>query len=300
MPKARLVDLTAVAICTLSWGTTWFAITFQLGTVDPVISLVYRFGLAATLLFAWCALRTISIRLAPAQHASACGMGLFTFSINYAFVYLAETHLTSAVVAVMFAMLSLVNLIVFRLLLGQRAPPRAWSAAALGAIGVGVFSWSEIIGAPLSASTRTGLAMACIAVLCAAIGNVWAHRRAAEAAPLASLTAWAMSYGTVFLALFALVTRRAWVFETSLKYVGSLIYLAVIGSVVAFLFYYALARRRGYAAASYVSALVPILAMTVSSVFEGKSWSAIAILGVACALLGQWLFISEAPRAEAL
>jgi drug/metabolite transporter (DMT)-like permease len=299
MPKARLVDLTAIAICTLSWGTTWFAITFQLGSVDPVISLVYRFGLAALLLFGWCALRAIPIRLTPPQHTSACGMGLFTFSINYTFVYLAETHLVSAVVAVTFAMLSLVNLVVFRLLLGQRAPLRAWSAAILGTIGVAIFSWGEIIGAPLSASTRTGLAMACVAVLCAAIGNVWAHRRAAEAAPLAALTAWAMGYGTVFLTLFALVTQRPWTFEASVKYAGSLVYLAVIGSVVAFLFYYALARRRGYAAASYVSALVPILAMTVSSVFEGKSWSAIAIIGVACALLGQWLFISGAPRAPA-
>jgi drug/metabolite transporter (DMT)-like permease len=299
MPKSRVVDLTAIAICTLSWGTTWFAITFQLGVVDPVVSVAYRFALAAALLFAWCSLRSIPIRLVPAQHVSACGMGLFTFGINYPLVYFAEEHLASAVVAVMFAMLSLVNLAVFRVLLGQRATLRAWCAASLGAIGVAIFSWGEITAAHLNLSTRIGLAMACLSVLCAAIGNVWAHRRAAEAAPVASLTAWAMGYGVLFLVVFASATGRPWQLEFTSRYVVSLIYLAVVGSVIAFLFYYGLARRRGYAVASYVSALVPILAMTVSSLFEGKSWSTIAIAGVVCALFGQYLFIAGAEPSAA-
>jgi drug/metabolite transporter (DMT)-like permease len=296
MSRSRLADLTAVTICTLSWGTTWYAITFQLGTVDPVISLIYRFSLAAALLFLWCALRAIPTRLSAAQHAAACGMGLFTFSINYTFVYLAETRITSAVVAVMFALLSLVNLTVFRIVLGQRAPLRAWAAASLGAIGVAILSWSELISAHLNEQARMGFAMACVSIVCASLGNVCAHRRAAENAPLASLSAWAMLYGTAFLALYALLTQRAWLFESNARYIGSLIYLAVVGSVVAFLFYYGLARRRGYSAASYVTALTPIVAMTMSSVFEGKRWGAVAIVGVACALLGQWLFITGTAR----
>src|ERR1700683_1713178 len=296
MSRPRLIDLTAVVICTLSWGTTWYAITFQLGTVDPVISLVYRFSLAAALLFAWCALRAIPTRLSGAQHAAACGMGLFTFSINYTFVYLAETRITSAVVAVMFAMLSLVNLAVFRILLGQRAPLRAWAAASLGASGVAILSWSEITSAHLNAQARMGFAMASVSIVCAALGNVCAHRRAAESAPVASLTAWAMLYGTALLALYALVTQRLWLFAANLRYIASLVYLSVVGSVIAFLFFYGLARRRGYSAASYITALVPIVAMSVSSVFEGKTWSAIAIVGVALALLGQWLFIPGTAR----
>lgn len=299
MPRPRLLDLTAVTICTLAWGTTWFAITFQLGVVDPVISLAYRFALAAAMLFGWCALRAIPMRLTTSQHAAACGMGLFTFSVNYTFVYLAETRITSAVVAVMFALLSLVNLVVFRILLGQRAPLRAWTAASLGALGVAVLSWSEIVGAHLDERARAGFAMACVSIVCASIGNVFAHRRSAEEAPVASLTAWAMLYGTVFLSFYALATQRPWIFEASVRYVGSLIYLAIIGSVVAFLFFYALARRRGYSAASYVTALTPIVAMTVSSVFEGKIWSPTAMIGVACALLGQWLFITGTARTPA-
>ena len=110
----RWGDLAAIGICTLAWGTTWYAITHQLGVVDPVVSITYRFALAAGLLFAWCALRRESMALTPAQHMAAFGVGLFTFAIDYPLVYWAEERVTSAVVAVVFAALAFVNLVTFR------------------------------------------------------------------------------------------------------------------------------------------------------------------------------------------
>jgi drug/metabolite transporter (DMT)-like permease len=291
VPRSRLLDFVAIVVCTLAWGTTWFAITFQLGSVDPVVSLAYRFALATLLLFGWCRLRGIALHLTAAQHIAACGVGLFTFTIDYTFIYLAEMRISSAVVAVMFATLALVNLAVFRIVLRQRAPLRAWSAAALGAAGVAVLSWSEIASAPLSVRARAGLAMAFIAVVSAAIGNVWARRAESAGASVASLTLWSMGYGALLLALFALATARAWVFELSFAYVASLAYLAIFGSVVAFLFYYGLARRRGYATAAYIAALTPAVAMLMSTLFEGKTWNALAGSGLALVLVGQWLLL---------
>jgi drug/metabolite transporter (DMT)-like permease len=290
-PRPRFLDLTAIAVCTLAWGTTWYVITFQLGVVDPVISLTYRFALATLLLFGWCALRGLSLRLTVAQHAAACGVGLFTFGIDYTFIYMAEARITSAVVAVLFAMLSLVNLVVFRIVFAQRAPLRAWFAAGLGGAGVAMLSWGEIATAHLDARARGGFGMACIAMLAASVGNAFAHRGELKGAPVAGLTAWSLVYGTLALALFALVTDRPWIFDPSAAYIGSLVYLAIFGSVVAFLFYYGLAYRRGYAAAAYVSALTPVLAMTVSSIFEGKSWGAMALGGIVLVLCGQWLLL---------
>ena len=291
MPRPRFLDFIAIAICTLAWGTTWFAITFQLGSVDPVVSLVYRFALATLLLVGWCRLRDLTLRLTAAQHIAACGIGLFTFTIDYTFIYLAETRISSAVVAVMFATLALVNLAVFRLVFAQRAPLRAWAAAALGAAGVAVLSWSEIVSAQLSERARSGIGMAFIAVLSAAVGNVFARRGETAGASVAALTTWSVVYGTLLLSLYALATGRPWIFESSFAYVASLVYLAVIGSVVAFLFYYGLARRRGYATAAYVAALTPAVAMVMSSLFEGKTWSAMAVSGLALVLLGQWLLL---------
>jgi len=289
--KRRFLDLTAIAICTLAWGSTWFVITLQFGVVDPVVSLVYRFALATLVLFGWCAARGLSLRLSIAQHSAACGIGLFTFSIDYAFIYWAETRISSAVVAVMFATLALVNLTVFRVVFGQRAPLRAWVAAGLGAVGVALLSWSEVVHAHLDARARGGFGMTCIAILGASLGNVFARRGEAAGATVAGLTAWAMAYGTLFLALFALATHRPWLFEPTLAYIASLLYLALVGSVVAFLFYYGLARRLGYSAASYVNALTPVVAMTASSLFEGKSWSAMALGAIALVLLGQWMLM---------
>ena len=95
VPRPRFVDLTAVAICTLAWGTTWFVITFQLGVVDPVVSLAYRFALATALLFGWCAVRGLPLRLSVAQHTAARGIGLFTFAIDCTCVYLAEARIST-------------------------------------------------------------------------------------------------------------------------------------------------------------------------------------------------------------
>jgi drug/metabolite transporter (DMT)-like permease len=140
----RPADLASIAFCSLTWGTTWFVITLQLGTVPPVVSVVYRFALAAMLLFGWLILRGEPIRLNRAQHVAAAGQGLFTFALDYSLVYLAEERVASAVVAVMFAGLAFANLVLFRAILGQKAGRGAWIGAALGVAGVAVMSAAEL------------------------------------------------------------------------------------------------------------------------------------------------------------
>jgi drug/metabolite transporter (DMT)-like permease len=291
VPKSRYLDLAAIAICTVAWGTTWYAITLQLGYVDPVVSLAYRFAIAAVVLFAWCGIRREPLRMTVTQHWSACGIGFFTFTVDYTFIYLAEGRISSAVVAVTFAAMSLVNLIAFRIVYKQRAALTAWIAAGLGVAGVALLCWSEIASTHLGTQAGIGFGMACMAILTAAIGNLCARRGEIAGAPVAALTVWAMVYGTMFLSLYALLTGRAWLFEMSFAYVASLVYLAIVGSVVAFLFYYGLARRRGYASAAYITALTPPVAMGVSTVFEGKRWGALAFAGLSLVLFGQWLLL---------
>ncbi len=284
-------DLAAIVICTLAWGTTWYAITLQLGVVDPVISIVYRFALAAALLFAWCLARGETLSLTRAQHSATFGVGLFTFAMDYAFVYWAEERVTSAVVAVVFAALAFFNLLAFRIAFSQRASLLAWGAAGLGILGVALLSLEEIASAHMGARAFTGIGLTLAAVVGAAIGNVFARRGEIAGAGVAAATAWAMFYGAATLAIFALVSGRAWTFEPSWSYALSLLHLAINGSVVAFLLYYGLARRRGYATASYISALTPPVAMLVSAVFEAKTWGLVAMCGVALVLAGQWLLL---------
>lgn len=284
-------DLAAIVACTLAWGTTWFAITKQLGVVDPVISITYRFALAAALLFGWGALRRERLSLTRAQHLAALGVGIFTFSIDYSFVYWAEERVTSAVVAVVFASMAFVNLIVFRLVFRHRAPLLAWGAAGLGVIGVALLSWEEIITSNMSERALTGIGLTLAGVFAAAIGNVFARRGEMAGAGVVASTGWAMGYGALSLAVFAVATGKTWAFEFTAPYILSLLHLAVIGSVVAFVLYYGLARRRGYATASYISALTPPVAMFVSAMFEDKSWGLLALGGVVLVLAGQVLLL---------
>jgi len=285
------LDFASIAICTLAWGTTWFAITFQLGVVDPIVSVTYRFALAAALLFAWCAVRRESLALSRAQHIAAFGIGLFTFALDYTFIYWAEERVTSAVVAVVFASMAFMNLLGFRIVFRERAPLLAWGAASLGVAGVALLSWEEIAGAHFGARAMAGVLLTLAGVAMAVVGNVFARRGELAGAGVAPLTGWAMAYGAAMLALYALATGKPWIFPPTPEYLISLLHLAVNGSVIAFVVYYGLARRRGYSTASYVAALTPPVAMLVSSLFEAKTWGGMALGGLALVLTGQMLLL---------
>jgi drug/metabolite transporter (DMT)-like permease len=187
--------------------------------------------------------------------------------------------------------MAFVNLIVFRLVFRHRAPLLSWGAAGLGVIGVALLSWEEIVTSNMSERALTGIGLTLAGVFAAAIGNVFARRGEMAGAGVVASTGWAMGYGALSLAVFAVATRKTWAFEFTAPYILSLLHLAVIGSVVAFVLYYGLARRRGYATASYISALTPPVAMFVSAMFEDKSWGLLALGGVVLVLAGQVLLL---------
>lgn len=294
-PVAYRWLIAGIVVCALIWGTTWFAITLQLGTVDPVASVVWRFGLAAIVLFVGCVVTGRRIRLTRAQHLAALGQGVFVFALSYAFVYASEQRVASAIVAVIFAALAFLNLVLFRVVAGQKAAPIAWAGACLGLLGVAVLSASEIIGAHLGGAAMVGIGFAIIAVSSSTIGNYFAWRGQIAGAAVIPATAWAMAYGTGILILYGLATGVSWSFELTAAYVGSLLYLSIFGSVVAFVIYFTIARSSGYALASYISALTPPIAMLVSVLFEGARFGWPALAGLALVLSGQALLI-RAPR----
>ena len=294
-PSSRTLAVLGVGVCALIWGTTWYGITLQLGTVDPIASIVWRFGLAAVALFGVSALMRQPLRLTRVQHLAALGQGVFAFSISYSFTYAAEGHVASAIVAVVFAALTFLNLVLFRVKEGQRASPPAWGAAVLGVVGVAVLSGGEILGAGLDRRAALGIGLALIATTASAFGNYFAWRGQQRGSQALPATAWAMAWGTALLALYGLVTGVEFTIEPTARYIGSLLYLSLFGSVIAFGIYFTIARSIGYAMASYVSALTPPIAMLVSVLFEGARFGWTALVGLALVLAGQML-LSRAPK----
>ena len=290
-PRTLAKDLASLAVCGLIWGSTWRVIKLQIGVVPVAESVVYRFALASVLLFALCAVTGRSVALTRRQHLAALAHGAAGFGLQYALVYLAERTVASGVVAVIFAAAAFANLALFRIAQGQRAPPLAWTGALLGLAGVAVMSMSELSGPASPQGGAIGVALALCGVIASVFGNLFAARVQSAGVAIGPGTAWAMGYGAALLALAVLVTGQPWRFELSARYVASLIYLAVLGSVTAFLVFYALARRRGYSFAAYVAALTPPAAMALSSLTESVRWGAGALAGLALVLAGQALLI---------
>ena len=202
-------------------------------------------------------------------------------------------------VAVIFASLALLNLILFRVAARQRAAALSWGGAALGVVGVAVLSGSEILRAGLDAASAAGVGFAFVAVIASAFGNYFAWRGQNAGSAVIPSTAWAMAYGTGLLALYGLATGVEWSVEPSLTYMGSLLYLSVFGSVIAFVVYFTVARARGYALASNITAQTPPIAMLVSVEIEGARFGWPALAGLGLVLAGQVLLI-RAPKVSAV
>jgi drug/metabolite transporter (DMT)-like permease len=298
LSRTTLLGIGGVLICAMIWGTTWYAITLQLGTVATIASVVWRFGLASILLFLGCLVTRQKLRLTRAQHLAALGQGAFTFSISYSFTYASETHVASAIVAVTFASLTFINLVLFRLAAGQKPAAASWGGAVLGLMGVVVLSGGEVLKAGFDGEAALGVGLALIATTASAFGNFFAWKGQNHGSSAITSTTWAMAYGTGLLVLFGLATGVEFSIDPSFTYVGSLLYLALFGSVIAFGLYFTIARMIGFAMASYVSALTPPVAMLVSVLFEGAHFGWTALAGLLLVLSGQALMI-RAPKVAA-
>lgn len=298
LSRTTLLGIGGVLICAVIWGTTWYGITLQLGTVAPLASIVWRFGLAAALLFLGCLFFRQPLRLTRAQHLAALGQGVFAFSISYSFTYAAEGQVASAIVAVTFASLTFINLVLFRVAAGQKAAAVSWGGAILGLVGVAVLSGGEVLGAGFDRRAALGVGLALIATTASAFGNFFAWKGQTRGSAAIPSTAWAMAYGTGLLVLYGLATGVEFTMDPTFTYVGSLLYLSVFGSVIAFGLYFTIARMIGYALASYISALTPPIAMLVSVLFEGARFGWPALAGLLLVLSGQALLI-RAPKVSA-
>ena len=287
------MDFLSLGVCGLIWGTTWLVLKFQLGAVSPVASILYRFLLSGLLMFPISALQGRRLHLSRQEHMLAASQGVSVFCCGYLLVYMAEGHAPSAVVAVAFALMALVNTAMFRLVLGQKAHRGAWIGAGLGAMGVASLSYGQIAHSPARNDLLIGVGLTVLSVIANACGNLATRISQRSGAPVATMTGWSMLYGCAALMVIGLVTRVSFAVPMTWIWWGSFLYLTLVGSVAAFLIYYSLANRRGFTLASYTSVLTPPIAMVVSSLFEKVRWDWTALLGLIFIIVGQVLIVRQ-------
>ncbi|WOF42194.1 DMT family transporter [Sphingopyxis indica] len=285
------------ALVTLIWGSTWIVIKGQLGIVPPSWSVAYRFGVAAAAMFVFALLRRERLWPGPRALAFAAVLGIAQFALNFNFVYRAEQHITSGLVAVLFALLIVPNTLLGRAMLKTPLAGRFLLGAGIAIVGVALMIVHEYRAAALGpAAVVAGTALTLTGVLCASTANIMQGTAFARAQSMIVMIAWAMLFGTLGDALFAWITTGPPVIETRFSYLGGVLYLGVVASAVTFPLYFGVIRAVGPGQAAWSSVLIPIIAMGFSTVFEGYHWAPLSIAGGAVALVGLVIAVAKRPE----
>ncbi|HEV2080501.1 MAG TPA: DMT family transporter [Allosphingosinicella sp.] len=285
-------------LITLIWGSTWIVIKDQLGTVPPTWSVTYRFIVAAAGMFAYARYIGAPLRIGRNGHLLAAAFGVPQFFLNFNFVYAAEHHITSGLVAMVFALLMVPNSALAWVFLKHRVTKGFVLGSAIALAGVSLLFVQEMRGSEAQPSeVLIGIALTVAGVLAASISNIMQASQRLRERPIASMLAWGMVYGVIANALFAFTVYGPPVIETRATYWIGVVYLGLLASALAFTIYFAIIRAIGPGKAAYSSVIVPIVAMTLSTIFEGYVWSPLAVAGGVLAMAG--MLIALRARAPA-
>jgi drug/metabolite transporter (DMT)-like permease len=283
-------DLGLYAVTVFVWGTSWIALKAQLGEVSPEVSTLWRFLLAAPLMWLWALARGDALAYPAADHRRFAAAGALMFSSNFVLFLYGGQYLPSGLLAVVFSLVSILNLLLGAAFLGQPIMPRVAVGGVLGAAGIALLYSPQIAGG-VERGALLGLAFCLAGTLSFCAGNLVSTAIQRRGVPLLAATAWGMTYGVAALAAIVLVRGQPLIVAWTPSYLGATLYLALFASVVAFASYLTLLRRIGAARAGYATVLFPIVALAVSTLVEGYRWTLPAILGAALALAGNVLVL---------
>ncbi len=285
--STRAAVLIPLGIVTLIWGSTWLVIRDQIGVVPISWSVSYRFLVAGVTMVAFALAKGERLRLDAKGWRFAGLLALSQFVCNFNFVYRAEAYVTSGLVAVVFALLVVPNALFGRILLGQRLGRQLVIGSGVAMAGVALLFVNEARNDPHgSTSALIGIGFTLCAVLSASTANVMQGTATARAYPMATMLAVAMLIGAAMDAAFAWGTTGPPVFEIRPAYIAGILYLGVFASAIAFTLYFSVIRVIGPAKAAYSGVLTPVIAMLLSTVFEGYRWSVLAAAGAVLAGIG--------------
>jgi drug/metabolite transporter (DMT)-like permease len=279
--------------CVAIWGSTWIAITFQLGKVAPEASVFYRFLLAALLLFAYCGARGLKLRFGAREHLWLAFQGVLMFSVSYIFVYYAEENVVSGLVAVGYSASPLLAMLGTRAFFGTPMTARITLGSVMGMAGIALVFYPELARLRGGGEPVLGAIFTALAVVVSSLGSLVAHRNHGAQLPLWQSMAWGMLYGALFSLAVTLAIGKSLAFEATAAYVLSLLYLAILGSIVAFAGYLTLMKRVGPARSGYIGVMVPVVALILSSLLEHFDWHVLTLAGIAISVAGNIVILRE-------
>jgi drug/metabolite transporter (DMT)-like permease len=293
------MNISLYLLTVLIWGTTWIALKLQLGEVAIPVSIVYRFGLAALILFAMLLISGKLQKVNRRGQLICLAQGVCLFCVNFMCFLHASQWIPSGLVAVVFSTATLWNALNARIFFRQKIARNVLTGGGLGLLGLGCLFWPELAGHSASQETLLGLGLALLGTLCFSAGNMLSSLQ--QKAGLRPLTtnAYGMLYGAAMLSVYCLLSGTPFSFEWDTRYIGSLLYLVIPGSVIGFTAYLTLVGRMGPERAAYCTVLFPVVALNVSAFAEGYQWTAPALMGLVLVMVGNVLVFRK-PKVDSV
>ncbi|MEM0939066.1 MAG: EamA family transporter [Bacteroidota bacterium] len=289
----RINTATLFLIPSVIWGSTFFAIKFQLGMVDPTWSVSYRFVLAGIILLTYSKIRRLNLSFSSKQHLFMLLQGIFLFGLNYWLVYVAEKELISALVAVAFSTIIFLNILFGTLFLRRKTEGKVYLGAFLGIVGTYLLFSNDLMGVSSEELPVVPLILCFASVVIASLGNITSVFNQSNALPVIQTNAFGMLYGGLFIGLIALMSGKSFAFDLSLAYTVSLLYLSIFGSIVAFGAYLTLIGKIGADKGAYVLIVIPVIAVVLSVFFENYLFTFQVLIGIALILGGNLIIIRK-------
>jgi len=280
-------------VTVLIWGSSWLAIKYQLGSVDPMVSVAYRFMLASALSWLYCRFSGRLMRYSLRDHGFMFLQGASLFALNYWLFYLSELTLTSGLAAVIFSTIVVMNMMNGVLFLKNRLELRVVLGAGIGLFGIIVVFWPEVTDFESGSENLFAVSLAVLATLLASLGNIASARNQRKGIPVVQANTFGMTYGALLMLVLSWATGREFTFEVTLPYVSSLVFLSVFASIIAFWSYLTLLGRVGVERAAYATLFFPLVALGFSTVFEDYQWTASAGIGILLILAGNLLILKR-------
>jgi len=275
------------------WSPTWYLIKFQLGYVDPLVSVFYRFITASLIIFMYLIIKKKSLKFSFNQHIWFLFFGTCLYSVNYVFFYISNTYLVSAFPAVVFSTVVIMNILGEWFYFKKKPSIKTLIGVAIGMVGIIIIFNKEIFNFSLNNDVHIGLFLALLGTFCASTGNMVHQRNLNNNFPLIQTIAFAMLYGSLITLLITQLNNTDLLFDFTFKYIASLAYLSVFGSIFAFIFYLKLLEKVGPGRAGYVGVVMPVIALFISTIFENLEWQIDLIIGLPILLVGAVLVINQ-------
>ena len=275
------------------WSPTWYLIKFQLGYVDPLVSVFYRFLIAAIIFFIYLLIKKQNLKFSINYHFWFLFFGTCLYSINYVFFYISNTYLISAFPAIVFSTVVIMNILGETFYFKKKPSLKTLIGAFIGMIGIIIIFNDEIFNFSFEKGTHIGLFLALIGTFCASTGNMVHQRNLNNNFPAPQTIAFAMLYGSIVTLLITQVRGTELLFEYSFSYITSLLYLSIFGSIFAFVSYLKLLEKVGPGRAGYVGVVMPVLALIISTIFEKLDWQIDLIIGLPILIIGAVLVINQ-------